>query len=136
MRHTLLYILLLIPTILLAQEKDSIFIDQFVKDSFTKYGIRNADSRGRVWRLAFLFMAIGFAMPAASQTLIVGSVWDAFLKTPLTKAQVSLLLAADSSVVVDSIYVRELYKDDVLKDAQFAYMLKPNHLYTNIFGVV
>lgn len=75
-------------------------------------------------------------MPAASQTLIVGSVRNAFLKTPLTKAQVSLLLAADSSVVVDSIYVRELYKDDVLKDAQFAYMLKPNHLYTNIFGAV
>lgn len=42
MRFLFLHILLLIPSIILAVQKDSIFISQFVKDSFTRYGVRNA----------------------------------------------------------------------------------------------
>ncbi|MDE5739825.1 MAG: outer membrane beta-barrel family protein [Bacteroidaceae bacterium] len=41
-----------------------------------------------------------------SQNVIFGQVQDAFLKAPLPEAKVSLLLAADSTVVIDSIPVR------------------------------
>ena len=40
-----------------------------------------------------------------SQGLVFGTVQDAFLKTPLPEAKVSLLLAADSTVIIDSIPV-------------------------------
>lgn len=42
MRFLFLHVLLLIPSIMLAVQKDSIFISQFVRDSFTQYGVRNA----------------------------------------------------------------------------------------------
>lgn len=42
MRYLLICLLLQFSCILFAQQKDSIFISQFVKDSFTQYGIRNA----------------------------------------------------------------------------------------------
>lgn len=42
MRFLFLHILFLIPSIILAIQKDSIFISQFVRDSFTRYGVRNA----------------------------------------------------------------------------------------------
>lgn len=42
MRILFLNLLLLIPSSMLAVQKDSIFISQFVKDSFTQYGVRNA----------------------------------------------------------------------------------------------
>lgn len=41
-RLLLLSLLLLLPAAMSASERDSIFINQFVKDSFTKYGVRNA----------------------------------------------------------------------------------------------
>ncbi|MCD8237355.1 MAG: outer membrane beta-barrel family protein [Prevotellaceae bacterium] len=42
MRFLFLHVLLLIPSIILAEQKDSIFVSQFVRDSFTRYGVRNA----------------------------------------------------------------------------------------------
>lgn len=42
MKLFFLHLLLLIPSTMLAVQKDSIFISQFVKDSFTQYGVRNA----------------------------------------------------------------------------------------------
>lgn len=42
MRFLFLNLLLLIPSTMLAVQKDSIYISQFVKDSFTYYGVRNA----------------------------------------------------------------------------------------------
>lgn len=42
MKLFFLHLLLLIPSTILAVQKDSIFISQFVKDSFTQYGVRNA----------------------------------------------------------------------------------------------
>lgn len=42
MRALLLCLLLLLPSMASAQQRDSIYIGQFVKDSFTGYGIRNA----------------------------------------------------------------------------------------------
>ena len=42
MKLFFLHVLLLIPSTMLAVQKDSIFISQFVKDSFTQYGVRNA----------------------------------------------------------------------------------------------
>ena len=42
MKLFFLYVLLLFPSTMLAVQKDSIFISQFVKDSFTQYGVRNA----------------------------------------------------------------------------------------------
>lgn len=42
MKLFFLHVLLLIPSTILAVQKDSIFISQFVKDSFTQYGVRNA----------------------------------------------------------------------------------------------
>ncbi len=41
MRYFTEHRLIFIPSILYAVEKGSIFIDQFVKDSFKKYGIRS-----------------------------------------------------------------------------------------------
>ena len=43
------------------------------------------------------------ALTAQAQSLVFGRVQDAFLKTPITDAKVSLLLAADSTVVINSI---------------------------------
>lgn len=42
MRYFFLHVFLLMPSIMLAVQKDSIFICQFVRDSFTQYGVRNA----------------------------------------------------------------------------------------------
>ena len=49
---------------------------------------------------------------------------DAFLKTPLPEAKVSLLLAADSTVIIDSIPVTKKFRDDgTVREAQF--MIQP-----------
>ena len=59
-----------------------------------------------------------------AQSLVFGTVQDAFLKTPLPEAKVSLLLAADSSVVIESIPVTAKRRDDgTVREAQF--MLQP-----------
>lgn len=63
-------------------------------------------------------------MSAYSQSLIFGRVEDAFLKTPLPEAKVSLLLAADSTIVIDSIPITKKMRDDgTVREAQF--MIKP-----------
>ena len=59
-----------------------------------------------------------------SQGLVFGTVQDAFLKTPLPEARISLLLAADSTVVIDSIPITKKMRDDgTVREAQF--MLQP-----------
>ena len=64
------------------------------------------------------------AMSASAQGLVFGRVQDAFLKTPITEAKVSLLLAADSTVVIDSIPITVKRRDDgTVREAQF--MLQP-----------
>lgn len=64
------------------------------------------------------------AMTAGAQGLVFGRVQDAFLKTPITDAKVSLLLAADSTVVIDSIPITVKRRDDgTVREAQF--MIKP-----------
>lgn len=64
------------------------------------------------------------SLTAQAQSLVFGTVRDAFLKTPLPKAKVSLLLAADSSVVIESIPVTAKRRDDgTVREAQF--MLQP-----------
>ena len=69
-------------------------------------------------------IAITAAMSAQAQGLVFGTVQDAFLKTPLPEAKVSLLLAADSSVVIESIPVTAKLRDDgTVREAQF--MLQP-----------
>ena len=71
------------------------------------------------------FIVFAFALNAFSQGLVFGTVQDAFLKTPLPEAKVSLLLAADSTVVIDSIPVGENRRvDGTLKDAQFQFYPK------------
>ena len=64
------------------------------------------------------------ALSASAQGLVFGTVQDAFLKTPLPEAKVSLLLAADSSVVIESIPITKKMRDDgTVREAQF--MLQP-----------
>ena len=64
------------------------------------------------------------ASSAQAQGLVFGRVQDAFLKTPITDAKVSLLLAADSTVVIDSIPITVKRRDDgTVREAQF--MIKP-----------
>ena len=64
------------------------------------------------------------ALTASAQSLVFGRVQDAFLKTPITDAKVSLLLAADSTVVIDSIPITVKRRDDgTVREAQF--MLQP-----------
>ena len=71
------------------------------------------------------FMAFAAALSAFSQSLVFGTVQDAFLKTPLPEAKVSLLLAADSTVVMDSIPVHRSLRDDgTLKGVQFQFYPK------------
>ncbi len=65
-------------------------------------------------RLAVLSVALLslFAVQAHSQSLVFGTVQDAFLKVPLPGVKVSLLLASDSTVVVDSIPLQIQKRDD------------------------
>ena len=71
-----------------------------------------------------IILALAAAMSAQAQGLVFGTVQDAFLKTPLPEAKVSLLLAADSTVVIDSIPITKKMRDDgTVREAQF--MLQP-----------
>ena len=75
-------------------------------------------------KIITIIIAITAAMSAQAQGLVFGTVQDAFLKTPLPEAKVSLLLAADSTVVIDSISITKKYRDDgTVREAQF--MLQP-----------
>lgn len=66
-------------------------------------------------------MALSLTLKAFPQGFVLGKVQDAFLKTPLPEAKVSLLLAADSTVVIDSIPVKKKYnKDGTVRGAEFS----------------
>lgn len=72
----------------------------------------------------FLLLAV-FESNAFSQSLVFGNIQDAFLKNPLPKAKVSLLLASDSTVVIDSIPIREKHrKDGTVSEAEFSFRPK------------
>ena len=73
-------------------------------------------------RIITLLIVCGSTLGAFSQSLIFGQVQDAFLKTPLPEAKVSLLLAADSTVVIDSIPVRKIQRaDGTVSKAEFSF---------------
>ena len=75
-------------------------------------------------QLITIILALVAASSAQAQGLVFGTVQDAFLKTPLPEAKVSLLLAADSTVVIDSIPITKKFRDDgTVREAQF--MLQP-----------
>ena len=75
-------------------------------------------------RTIFLALILCMSSNSFSQGLVFGTVQDAFLKTPLPEAKVSVLLAADSSVVIESIPVTAKRRDDgTVREAQF--MLQP-----------
>ena len=68
--------------------------------------------------LFFLFLCGVLCVHA--QSLVVGTVQDAFLKTPLPQAKVSLLLAADSTVVTDFVPLRVNKREDgTIRSAEF-----------------
>lgn len=68
-----------------------------------------------------LLFLLAFVLKANSQCYIVGKVQDAFLKIPLPEAKVALLNAKDSTVIIDTIPVKEKYRaDGTLKEAQFS----------------
>lgn len=79
---------------------------------FMSYHIRN---------ISTLFLAFVCTLSVFSQSLVLGNVQDAFLKTPLPEAKVSLLLAKDSTIVIDSIPLQKIYrKDGTLGKVQFS----------------
>ena len=72
-----------------------------------------------------IIIALAAAMSAQAQGLVFGTVQDAFLKTPLPEARVSLLLATDSTVVIDSIPITKKMRDDgTVREAQFMLQLE------------
>lgn len=78
----------------------------------------------KIRKIICLLLLLHTSLNSFSQTVVFGTVQDAFLKTPLTEAKVSLLLAADSSVVIDSIPVTpKLREDGTVREAQF--MIEP-----------
>ena len=73
-------------------------------------------------RLAISLLSLVLTLSAFSQSIVFGNVQDAFLKTPLPEAKVSLLLASDSTVVVDSIPIRKkLREDGTIREAEFSF---------------
>ena len=74
--------------------------------------------------ISTLILVLVATLMAQAQGLVFGTVQDAFLKTPLPEARISLLLAADSTVVIDSIPITKKMRDDgTVREAQF--MLQP-----------
>jgi len=75
-------------------------------------------------KILVTMLALTLAIAAQAQSLVFGTVQDAFLKAPLPEAKVSLLLATDSTVVIDSIPITKKFRDDgTVREAQF--MIKP-----------
>lgn len=75
-------------------------------------------------RTICLLLMLHVSANSFSQGLVFGTVQDAFLKTPLPEAKVSLLLATDSTVVIDSLPITKKFRDDgTVREAQF--MLRP-----------
>ena len=75
-------------------------------------------------KLITIILALAATLAGQAQGLVFGTVQDAFLKTPLPEARITLLLAADSTVVIDSIPITKKFRDDgTIREAQF--MLQP-----------
>ena len=75
-------------------------------------------------KIITLILALAATLAGQAQGLVFGTVQDAFLKTPLPEARISLLLAADSTVVIDSIPITKKMRDDgTVREAQF--MIRP-----------
>ena len=73
-------------------------------------------------RIITSLLTLVFALNAFSQSFILGCVQDAFLKYPLPEAKVSVLLAADSTVVIDSIPISKRHRSDgTLQAAEFVF---------------
>lgn len=73
-------------------------------------------------RIITSLLTLIFALNAFSQSFILGCVQDAFLKYPLPEAKVSVLLAADSTVVIDSIPISKIHRGDgTLQAAEFVF---------------
>lgn len=73
-------------------------------------------------RIITSLLTLVFALNAFSQSFILGCVQDAFLKYPLPEAKVSVLLAADSTVVIDSIPISKSHRSDgTLQAAEFVF---------------
>lgn len=68
-----------------------------------------------------LLLTFVCTLSAFSQNYVVGTVQDAFLKIPLPEAKLSLLLAADSTVVIDSIPMHISRQDDGTINVQFSF---------------
>lgn len=74
--------------------------------------------------IIFLVLIAMVCGKLVAQSVVFGNVQDAFLGTPLPDAKVSLLLASDSTIIIDSIPVTKKYRDDgTVRQAQF--MLEP-----------
>ncbi len=72
-------------------------------------------------RTIILLLLAVFISNAYSQSMIFGKIQDAFLKTPLPNAKVSLLLASDSTIIIDSIPIREKHRGDgTVSEAEFS----------------
>lgn len=73
-------------------------------------------------RVGVLTLLLVSTLEAFSQSLIFGKVQDAFLKIPLPETKVSLLLAADSTIVIDSIPIRKSHREDgTVREAGFSF---------------
>lgn len=93
-----------------------LFINMYNKSNMTIF-----------YRTIMSLIVCGLTLSAFSQSLIFGQVQDAFLKTPLPEAKVSLLLAADSTVVIDSIPVRKIQRaDGTVSKAEFSFQPEKN----------
>ena len=93
---------------------------------YNKFTKRNQDNMQKFRRFIALFIiALSLISNALSQSFVLGKVQDAFLKTALPEAKVSLLLAADSTVVIDSIPVKKKYnKDGMAGETEFSIRLE------------
>lgn len=70
---------------------------------------------------ALLLFLLAIALKVNAQIYAIGKVQDAFLKIPLPEAKVALLNAKDSTVIMDTIPVKKMYRaDGTLKEAQFS----------------
>lgn len=75
-------------------------------------------------RTFYVLLVLCVSISMHSQSIVFGNVQDAFLKIPLPEAKVSLLRAADSAVVVESIPVTPVRREDgTVSKAQF--ILRP-----------
>ena len=73
-------------------------------------------------RLSILLLfLLAIALKVNAQIYAIGKVQDAFLKIPLPEAKVALLNAKDSTVIMDTIPVKKMYRaDGTLREAQFS----------------